>query len=98
MDIICDQRLAQSLPEGRGGDRRPKKKAQLLDRVTRNTAAFNAGCQARLLGRPFTGNPYLSAFVEERESWKDGWNHTNDTWGIGANWLVQPLPEVIEQV
>jgi hypothetical protein len=95
MDIVYDQRLAQALPDGRGGDRKPKKKVPLLDRVAKNTLAFNAGCQARLLSKPLTANPYRSAHTEERESWKEGWNHTNDTWGKGAHWPVPPLPEVI---
>lgn len=56
-------------------------------------AAFNAGCDARLAGKPQSSCPAKGDSWELRQ-WVTGYDHVDRFWGIDAKWPVRRLPEV----
>lgn len=56
--------------------------------------AFNAGCDARLLGLPMGRNPYPAAgAVRPYRSWARGWLDVHQYWGsdVRGRWRFCPL-------
>lgn len=60
-----------------------------------NAEAFNAGCDARLAGKPLSANPYRRCDENDKNiNWRMGWNHVDSWWGEDATWPYRCLPEV----
>ena len=57
--------------------------------------AFNAGCDARLAGRPITDNDYPSSSVAGYRLWREGYLHVQNNWGREAVGPIVPLPAVV---
>lgn len=56
-------------------------------------AAFNAGCNARIKGRPISDRLHVPS--ESRSAWQHGWLHTQAFWGCD-NPVARPLPDVAQ--
>ncbi len=59
------------------------------------TTAWNAGCDARLAGRPVSANPYSRVLGTHvlSQAWREGWRHVEQFWGVDARKPVEPLRE-----
>lgn len=62
---------------------------------TRLARAFNAGADARILGRPLTANPYRDESLSRQ--WQAGWRHCNAYYArdVEGRWPVRRLPRVL---
>lgn len=60
-------------------------------------AAFNAGVDARLLGKPARLNPYSSADFSRYTGWAHGWRHCQNNWAedVQRRWPYMALPRVL---
>ena len=54
---------------------------------------FNAGCDARLAGRPMSENPYVGDSAS-MSAWRQGWRNVAMSWGSGVvrRWPFRQLP------
>lgn len=57
-----------------------------------DAAAFNAGSDARLIGRHATANPYPMADFCGCRAWLRGWMDVDIHWGKHAKWPCRKLP------
>lgn len=59
-------------------------------------AAFAAGCDARLAGKPLAANPHRPKTGVLGSAWRDGWLEAQRNYGkhVAGRWCVAPLPEV----
>jgi hypothetical protein len=62
-----------------------------------DAAIFNAGCDARLAGRPSSANPHAGGIARDYFVWKLGWTDIDRFWGKWARWPVMRLPDVKER-
>ncbi len=64
-----------------------------------NAVAFGQGADARLAGLPLVACPYQTAGdgnYDLARTWRAGWCHANDFFGVDAKWYVRPLPAIGE--
>lgn len=59
--------------------------------IQTNDEAFGCGCDARIAGRPRSGNPFTEEQLQR--AWDRGWIDVDRHWGREAKWPILDLPE-----
>lgn len=62
------------------------------------TAAWNAGADARIVGKPLSQCPHTRTSAPSQYlGWRAGWIHANEYWGedVKRRWVFRRLPAIL---